>query len=301
MTPPADAWSDSCSDRPTVVVMNAKIGSTGLACLFVRGHKVPFSTIRSYNVKTFPSPESVTQDNYKQFLSFLDSLFVCPGNPDLEFIRQCRARKGLFRDKKGDVVATLDSHSAFVFNREFFVHTVRKSNCSMLLKSSKMRCRACVSYRPALHVMSSRPRREKQSVSKYASNTFLRLPQLREKVSRLALERRSTLQRIRRVQERLRAATEAIGIELGKDMHEDMKTVMTSLDENIKEVYPEGSFRRIFWEQQLKATTVKGSRGMRWHPLIIRWALNLYMRSGSAYNDMRSAGFIQLPSISHSP
>ena len=35
---------------------------------------------------------------------------------------------------------------------------------------------------------------------------------------------------------------------------------------------------------------------MRWHPLIIRWCLNLKLMSTSAYHAMKTAGFIRLPS-----
>lgn len=35
---------------------------------------------------------------------------------------------------------------------------------------------------------------------------------------------------------------------------------------------------------------------MRWHPLIIRWCLNLKLISSAAYHATRSAGFIKLPS-----
>ena len=35
---------------------------------------------------------------------------------------------------------------------------------------------------------------------------------------------------------------------------------------------------------------------MRWHPLLIRWCLNLKLISSAAYHATRSAGFIKLPS-----
>lgn len=58
----------------------------------------------------------------------------------------------------------------------------------------------------------------------------------------------------------------------------------------------EGSFARLFWEEQLKAASVKDPRLMRWHPVIIKWCLNLKLLSSSSYHALRTTGFIKLPS-----
>lgn len=36
--------------------------------------------------------------------------------------------------------------------------------------------------------------------------------------------------------------------------------------------------------------------GIRWHPLFIRWCLNIMLTSGKTYEIMRESGFICLPS-----
>ena len=40
----------------------------------------------------------------------------------------------------------------------------------------------------------------------------------------------------------------------------------------------------------------KSSKGVRWHPLIIRWAVNLHMTSTATYYALQSSGFLRLPS-----
>ena len=54
--------------------------------------------------------------------------------------------------------------------------------------------------------------------------------------------------------------------------------------------------RRLFWEQQRKAAKLKDGRGMRWHPMMIKWALNLKMLSSAAYHATRTSGLMSLPS-----
>ena len=39
---------------------------------------------------------------------------------------------------------------------------------------------------------------------------------------------------------------------------------------DIRSKYPEGSFRRIFWEQQYEASKLKSHKQMRWHPALVK-------------------------------
>ena len=52
----------------------------------------------------------------------------------------------------------------------------------------------------------------------------------------------------------------------------------------------------MFWEEQLKATYISNVRQVRWHPVIIKWCLNLKLLSSSAYHTLRTSGFVKLPS-----
>ena len=80
------------------------------------------------------------------------------------------------------------------------------------------------------------------------------------------------------------------------NLHNDQVAIMEDKSQEINEKYPTGTFKNLFWEQQLKAAKDKGSKGFRWHPMMIRWCLNLKMVSSAAYHAMRSEGFVTLPS-----
>ena len=45
-----------------------------------------------------------------------------------------------------------------------------------------------------------------------------------------------------------------------------------------------------------KAAQVKCLTEMKWHPLMIKWAVYLHYRSGGAYDTLRSSGVLALPS-----
>ena len=65
--------------------------------------------------------------------------------------------------------------------------------------------------------------------------------------------------------------------------HFDLCDIMTQESETVLRAFPEGSFTRIFWEQQLDAVSCRDKRGMRWHPLIVKWFLYLRHKSSSEY------------------
>ena len=86
------------------------------------------------------------------------------------------------------------------------------------------------------------------------------------------------------------------GVVVDESLHQDLCSIMEEKNGVVKESFPEGTFRRLFWDEQLRAVQVSDSRQMRWHPMMIRWCLNLKLLSSSAYNSLRSSGFIKLPS-----
>ena len=64
----------------------------------------------------------------------------------------------------------------------------------------------------------------------------------------------------------------------------------------IHEQHSGGSFRQLFWEEQVKALSKSDSRQIKWHPALIKWCLHLKFISSGAYHSLRSSGVITLPS-----
>jgi hypothetical protein len=42
------------------------------------------------------------------------------------------------------------------------------------------------------------------------------------------------------------------------------------------------SYQRLFWCKHFKSINVNSSKGMRWHPMILRWCLYLRQKSNTA-------------------
>ena len=83
----------------------------------------------------------------------------------------------------------------------------------------------------------------------------------------------------------------ANSIALDVDLHNDFQDLI----DNVKQEFPDDSFEKLFWEQQKKAFQCDPRR-RRWHPMMIRFALHIHLRSPSAYRALRESGVVKLPS-----
>ena len=81
-----------------------------------------------------------------------------------------------------------------------------------------------------------------------------------------------------RLKKKIAAASEAVGLSLDEEVHDDLKEIVTSKSTEFFEGLPAGSFQQIFWQQQVEAASQRNARSMRWHPLMIRWCLYLRFR-----------------------
>ena len=73
---------------------------------------------------------------------------------------------------------------------------------------------------------------------------------------------------------------------------DDLKHIMSEQENEVLTQFPEGTFQRVFWEQQKKVSATPDKCGFRWHTLMIKWCLYLRHLSGKAIRDF---GCIYLP------
>lgn len=131
-------------------------------------------------------------------------------------------------------------------------------------------------------------------VSKYSNNRYLSTPQRAKKMSDLQAKVNKSKQMIKKLKSEIANLTERNGMQVDPELHDDMTTIMREC--NIDKLLPEGSFKRLFWEEQLKMAKQKDARQMRWHPTMIRMCLNIKLLSSSTYHALRTSGFMKLPS-----
>ena len=52
----------------------------------------------------------------------------------------------------------------------------------------------------------------------------------------------------------------AHGVAVDDDLHNDLKTIVEENSKQVHATYPEGSYQRVFWDQQVKASSLKMSK-----------------------------------------
>lgn len=120
------------------------------------------------------------------------------------------------------------------------------------------------------------------------SELVLRLKNVHEHNTKLTL-------RTKALQKKAMDCIESDGIILSEVESTDIENVMelhtsngTDLESNM--------FQKLLWEQQKQYNALNRKRQMKWHPLIIRFALSLHYASRSAYSFVAESGFLSLPS-----
>ena len=101
----------------------------------------------------------------------------------------------------------------------------------------------------------------------------------------------SSKRKISSLQARLDRLIELDGVKVDQLTHSGLVAILKNNQENAPD-----TFSSIFWQQQLKAASVKDPKGMRWHPAVIRWCLYLHHKSSGCYSTLRNSGVLALPS-----
>ena len=153
-------------------------------------------------------------------------------------------------------------------NGEIYQSTLRTTECSLLSQSPL--CSQCRDYGPVLRsIYSQWIGKSRDHVNKFTNNRYLtpsqkdaKLKNLQDRVHQERKERMA-------LEAKIEQLTSRSGVEVDPSFHQDLVSIMEGNNGKIAAEFPEGTFRQLFWEQQLKAAE-KGPKQMRWHPTIIR-------------------------------
>ena len=162
-----------------------------------------------------------------------------------------------------------------------------------------MRCRA---YRRVLQSASSHLTKVQDpeyftsrcDPDSHVNYRYLDTPEKFERLRNMHRLVRKQGRQLTQLQKSLNKHIKADGVALDDDTHNDFLTIMNKNTSTVLTVKEQ--FRSIFWQQQLKASSCKSKKGVRWHPAIIRWCLYLHHRSSGAYETLRNSDVLTLPS-----
>ena len=259
--------------------------------LFVHGHQVNPDSCGAIRVCTCSGHVDINQ-----LVVRIDSLNVCAGHPDGRFLEITKVRKGKFMSVSGNLVALVDESCPVVLNGEVYTSTIRTAKCEMLVNGVK--CESCKDYRSTLrgicHCHNAHKPNKSSEGSSHANYRYLKTPEQRERMSQLKAEIDHSKREISKLRSTIEQIQEREGVSVDQRLEQDLKAIMEEKTEEIQGKYPPNSFLRLFWDQQLMALKTKERRQARWHPMIIKWCLNLKFLSSRAYGALQSV--LTLPS-----
>ena len=240
-----------------------------------------------------------SSDDLMKILEVIDKAVLCLGNPDPQFMSLCQTRGGATWGDRGcgEIVAFIDSNVVVYSIGQSYPSTVRRCDCDILCTDS---CHSCEHFRSTLRSAVSRyNRRDSDSLTHADSHTGYCHMTPNEKDKRLRNlhhSLRSVKQQVKRLEAKAEVLIQKNGVSLQPDDADDIANVVSDVAQVAKDSFPPDSPQRVFWEQQVKYNALRNKRQMRWHQLMIRFALNLKYLSSSAYQGIVRTGLIALPS-----
>ena len=147
-----------------------------------------------------------------------------------------------------------------------------------------------------MHALASRKKNASETSSIYTNYRYLSTPEKLSRLSDTQYQKRLAKLKIDRLLKKLDLITNRESVCIDDETSDDLKTIMIEEEDEVLAKCPEGSFQRLLWEQQKKASATPDKRGFRWHPLMIKGCLYLRYLSGKAYETIRESGCVRLPS-----
>ena len=162
--------------------------------------------------------------------------------------------------------------------------TVKHKECQLIMSSAGtgVRCPPCVRHRASLKVQHHRLQNSSENVqpSSSVNYRYLSMPQLVCRLQNIHHENRLVSKHCRRLMQKLEEDCQRRGVEVDGATHEGLMEIVKQKGDLL---LPQSSFQELFWKQQKEAAAKSDSRGMRWHPLMIRWCLYIHHRSSGTY------------------
>ena len=212
----------------------------------------------------------------------LDSSCACVGNPDDDFLALPSVRNGVMKDHSSKINMlivfvqeinflsfTVTCTIAVVESARTGVPSIYHVQCAVLVPRStaSKRCAACTRHRKSLASLASRAASglsgNRTHPSSHTPYSVLTTPEKDERLRRLRLEATKTKEQLERLRQRVASLIDKENTEVDDMLDGDLHLMVKEHESEMKGTYPEGSFQRVFWDEQVKASTLKDKRSMK--------------------------------------
>ena len=224
------------------------------------------------------------------FIFELSKHFLCEGITTPDPCKEINFQKHVIPKKFNYLSFQQNSFQSSVHQDEYY----RASDCRILISCSANPCSSCISHN--VKVVAAKIRNESKMLQpaklkapiKFTSPERVKLTLQNERLKCKQLENQIAEMRFA-----IKNQSEVISPELSTDLI----SLFTGCDKN--NIPP---FMKLFWEEQQKYLHASSPNSVRYHPMIIKFCLNLAAKSSSTYSDLRydsktGSGVLVLPSL----
>ena len=266
---------------------------------YVSDKKVPATC------EVFARISPLTEDKLLDIITAINNAFLCPGNPDERFVLAIMEKGGSMKGARGngDMIVFVDHCSVTDDCGKQYQSTVRRVDCELLCERSSQhplrRCRLCQSFWSTLRSLATRQSTRSDRHTSASSHIWYRDLTSAEKDDRMKNLHRAlkvSNQRVKRLLLKVDHLISSQSMCLQDSDAADICDIVTEVSPVVEDTFPPDSPQRILWDQQKHYNSLRDKRQMRWHPLVIRFALNLKYLSGTAYRALHQSEVISLPS-----
>lgn len=202
---------------------------------------------------------------------------VCCGNTDFPKLITSKLEKGSelgFLDKDGNLKATIQSkYYQSVKERD----VIRTTSCHLLVVEDKDRCNNCSQYRKQLNLYKDRlVKREKaESILKNTLISTFSRAETEKQYLNLQKKKRAIAKSEKKLHERIERMVEWESIALDEESDMLIEEVISKSDK----YFDKDSPQYLLCEKQRKQLGLKRKSFMKWHSVVIRWCLAIYLKS----------------------
>lgn len=214
-------------------------------------------------------PEKLTIGDAENMLSKLSSAVLCCGNNDFPLT--------IGKRKESVDIGTsnrLESEQFDVFHK--IKTTVRNENCQVLITNSGNQCFHCNQNRKSLDVIEKRLEKYGSTVKPKRPHASMTKTNLRKRLFVVGKENKMLKRRQKIIEKQIDKIVMREGVKLDTGTETLMKEIA---NKDSKTPFEEGSVMYLLWSQQKAASSFKQQSSMRWHPVMIRWCLSIYLHS----------------------
>ena len=186
--------------------------------------------------------------------------------------------------KPGWATCSLGEIDRNPFNECRFDETFRSFNCKRLVKRNSWRCCECAKLKKPLKRRAEFAKNEEPHAN--TPNIYLSEEQRLKKLNEQAIKLKNAKREIARLREKVRKLIDD-GVKIDTDLADTFSEILGNCN-----ISPAQS---VFLQEQIKASQQKKGTGMRWHPTMIRLALQVYTTSPAAYEILKDTGMVRLP------